>query len=97
MYTKEFIQHQLTTNPKWIERGLIVLYNRQTIDEQQSEQTTYQNGRGFNGTDVKYLSYCSRWILRGNHLNEKHLTKCGGKLKKYWKQILEEIELKNPK
>jgi hypothetical protein len=87
MYTKEQIQHNLSTNPKWIERSLIVLYERQTYDEQHSGETTSLNGIGFNSSDSRYLSYCSRWLLQGKHLNEKHLEKCGGKLKKYWKQI----------
>ena len=87
MYTKEEIQHNLSTNPKWIERSLIVLYERQTHDEQHSGETTSLNGIGFNSSDSRYLSYCSRWLLQGKHLNQKHLEKCGGKLKKYWKQI----------
>lgn len=93
-YTKEFIQHQLSTNPKWVERGLVVLFNRQTEDEQSSHETKWENGMGFNGSDSRYLTYCAKWVLQGRHLNEKHLQKCGGKLKKYWKQILEEIEMK---
>lgn len=93
-YTKEFIQSQLTTNPKWIERGLIVLFNRQTEDEKSSHETKWENGMGFNGSDSGYLTYCAKWVLQGRRLNEKHLEKCGGKLKKYWKQILEEIESK---
>jgi len=48
MYTKEQIQHNLSTNPKWIERSLIVLYERQTYDEQHSGETTSLNGIGFN-------------------------------------------------
>ena len=82
MYTKEEIQHNLSTNPKWIERSLIVLYQRQTQDEQNSGGTIVHNNVGFNSSDSRYLSYCSRWLLQG-----KHLEKCGGKLKKYWKQI----------
>jgi hypothetical protein len=87
MYTKEEIQHNLSTNPKWIERSLIVLYQRQTQDEQQVGGTFVQNNVGFNSSDSRYLSYCSRWLLQGKHLDNGHIEKCGGKLKKYWKQI----------
>jgi len=62
MYTKEEIQHNLSTNPKWIERSLIVLYQRQTQDEQQVGGTFVQNNVGFNSSDSRYLSYCSRWF-----------------------------------
>ena len=94
MFTKEQIQYQLENNPKWIERSLVVLYNRQTQDEKENVMTKWENGIGFNGSDVRYLTYCSKWVLSGRHLSGVHLQKCGKMLKKYWKQIQNEIELK---
>jgi hypothetical protein len=94
MYTKELIKEQLSTNPKWIERGLVVLYQRQTLDEQRSGNTIVDNKMGFNGSDSRYLSYCAKWVLGGNTLNEKHLKKCGKMLPKYWKQIMDIIKSK---
>jgi hypothetical protein len=94
MYTKEEIKQQLSTNPKWIERGLVVLYQRQTYEEQQSGGTIVDNKMGFNGSDSRYLTYCSKWVLSGNRLNEKHLQKCGKMLPKYWKQIMDIIKSK---
>lgn len=94
MYTKEVIKENLSSNPKWIERALVVLYNRQTEDEKITKETYYENGIGFNGSDSRYLSYCASWVLKGNRLNEKHLEKCGKKLPKYWKQIKDIIENK---
>lgn len=93
--TKEYIQEQLQFNPKWIERGLVVLYNRQTQDEKENVMTKWENGVGFNGSDVKYLTYCSKWVLSGRSLSGVHLNKCGKMLKKYWKQIQQEIEKKS--
>jgi hypothetical protein len=94
MYTKEEIKHQLSTNPKWIERGLVVLYERQTMDEQRNGSTIVHNGIGFNSSDSRYLTYCSKWVLGGKHLNEKHLQKCGKMLPKYWGQIMKIIKEK---
>ena len=90
-YTKEFIQQQLTSNPKWVERSLIKLYERQTRDEQTTRETSNSNGVGFNKSDSRYLSYCSQWVLSGRSLSGNHLIKCGVKLQKYWGQILDEI------
>lgn len=90
-YTKEFIQDKLSTDLRWIERSLIKLYERQTRDEQRSKETTTLNGVGFNSSDSRYLTYCSEWVLKGNHLSRQHVEKCGTKLKKYWKQIQDEI------
>ena len=95
LYTKDQIQLNLTTNPKWIERSLIVLFKRQTHEEKQSGETRVDNGVGFNSSDSRYLSYCAKWVMDGKHLNQKHLEKCGGKLKKYWKQIISIIEHQN--
>lgn len=95
MYTKEQIQLNLSTNPKWIERALVVLYQKQTIEEQRVGVTTNLNGVGFNSSDSRYLTYCAKWVLQGQNLNQKHLEKCGGKLKKYWKQISEMISSNN--
>lgn len=86
-FTKEQIKENLRTNPRWIERALIVLHDLQTKDEQARGATLVDNGKGFNGVDGHYLSYCARWVRSGKHLNEKHLIKCGKKLPKYWKQI----------
>jgi hypothetical protein len=94
MFTKEEIQNNLRSNPKWIHRSLVVLYERQTSDEQQTGQTSVYNNRGFNSSDSRYLTYCSKWVLSGRTLNEKHLQKCGGRLPKYWKQIQDLIKEK---
>ncbi len=93
-YTKEFIQEKLSTDVRWMERGCVVLFNRQTTDEKMNNMTEHLNGRGFNGTDSKYLSYVSKYILKGGRLSGSHVEKVGRKLPKYWKQIQEEIELK---
>ena len=93
-FTKEFIQEKLTNDVRWIERALVVLHNRQTAEEQESQGTFARNGRGFNGRDASYLSYCAEWVKRGKSLSGKHAENCGKSLKKYWKQVLEEIEMK---
>ena len=93
MYTKEFIKEKLSTDLRWIERGLIVLYNRQTTDEQQSKNTKHLNGRGFNSVDSSFLTYCSEYILKGNHLSGKYLERVKKRLPRYWNQIREEIQM----
>ena len=47
MVTKEQIVHLLQVNDKAVIRALIVLTERQTEDERLSEQTKFNNGRGF--------------------------------------------------
>jgi hypothetical protein len=93
-YTKEEIKTSLANDPRWIERGLIVLYERQTMDEQETEETRHENGVGFNSSDARYLTYCSKFVLSGQHLSGKHLEKVKRMLPKYWKQILTLIQEK---
>lgn len=94
-FSKEVIQEKLMTDSRWVERSLVKLFQRQTMDEQMSKETFTENGRGFNKSDCRYLTYCSQWVLKGNSLSGVHLEKCRKKLVKYWKQIQDEIIIHN--
>jgi len=91
-YTKEQIQEKLKSDIRWMERAVLVLFDRQTSDEQLDLDTHHMNGVGFNGMDARYLSWVATYIRKGNHLSGRHIEKVGKKLPKYWKQILDEIE-----
>lgn len=93
-FTEEQIKEKLSTDQRWIERALVVLHDLQTKEEQSIGTTIEDNGKGFNGMDGRYLSYCANWVRKGKPLNEKHMKKCGEKLPKYWKQISNMIENK---
>ena len=94
VYTKEFIQAKLSNDVRWIERAVLVLFERQTDDEQTNKVTRWENGRGFNSSDSRYLTYVSNYLLGGRHLSGRHLEKVAAKMPKYWRQILEEIQMK---
>ncbi len=93
-YTKEFIKDKLANDVRWMERGVLVLFERQTLDEQKVKDTRENNGVGFTGVDGRYLSWVATWLRKGNHLSGHHIEKVGKKLPKYWKQILDEIKLR---
>jgi hypothetical protein len=93
-YTKEYIQAKLSSDVRWIERAVLVLFERQTDDEQTNKVTRWENGRGFNSSDSRYLTYVSNYLLGGRHLSGRHLEKVATKMPKYWRQILEEIQIK---
>jgi hypothetical protein len=93
-YTKEYIQAKLSSDVRWIERAVLVLFERQTDDEQTNKVTRWENGRGFNSSDSRYLTYVSNYLLGGRHLSGRHLEKVATKMPKYWRQILEEIQMK---
>lgn len=85
----------LDTNPTAVVRAIKTLYGRQTADEQQTGDTRHHNKRGFNGTDARFLSDLAVKLPRYNNLLTDRQLVCARKmLRKYWRQLLEEIEQK---
>jgi hypothetical protein len=99
-FTKDQIKTNIVNDIRWTIRSLEVLFNRQTTDEQVNHETSHLNGRGFNGTDAEILTSFYYQIQKRKHygnpvlLSEKQLGICKKKLPKYWKQIQEEIQIK---
>jgi len=96
-FTKEIIKEKLSTDNRWVEKAIIVIYNRQTSTEQNNKFTSEKNGVGFTGYDANYFTYLANYLLKNknNHLTGKHLDKAKKSMPKYWKQIKTEIEMKN--
>jgi hypothetical protein len=63
-WNKWNIRAKLKTDFKWCRRALIVLYQRQTADEQSATRTKHDNDRGFNQPDAR----------RGSELARKAMT-----------------------
>ena len=76
--TKQDIIDLLQRNDKAIARALVVLNERQTIDEQTSEATKYHNGVGFTGADAAMGTSMAQFYARRGYLTEKQLA--------YWKK-----------
>jgi hypothetical protein len=90
----EYISWLLATNDRAVERAIVVLYNRQTVDEKAAEGTRHRNGRGFNIADAKKGTYMAKWILGGNHLTGQWLIDAKGLAYKYIGQLIEEATIK---
>jgi hypothetical protein len=101
--TKEEFVELLDTYNVWVERTLVVLFERQTAEEQERQITAEDNGVGFTGFDGNILSSLAQQVIdktergvpAGKRLTEGQLTKICRKrdkrgvhmLGKYWKQI----------
>lgn len=85
-WTKDEIRALLVT-PKAVERAVVAIFNKQTIDEQSAETTMHKNGVGFNGTDAEILSSFARQIIAGRHLSEKQYALAHKKIQKYAGQL----------
>jgi hypothetical protein len=76
-YTKEEIKEKILTNRTWLERGLIAIYNRQTEDEKEVEETKHLNKIGFSGAHAYIMSSFARQLITRKFLTPKQteLTK----------------------
>ena len=80
----------LNSNPQWVERAMVCLYNRQTEAEKATGETVKHNGVGFSGAHSLMGTYYAKWVLAGNRLNGKHLEKARCIALKYTGQLLDE-------
>jgi len=107
----EFIRQKVVSDDRWMIKGLLTIYEYQTIDEQQSEMVKVHNGVGFSRIDAEILtSFAKRAIQRGaleaiktaNGLKASSFFSptqedlCRRKMARYAGQLARIANLKNP-
>lgn len=85
---KAMVAENMQISDKWLIRGLMAIYRRQTADEQNSESTKYDNGIGFGGCDSKILSSFAKVILKRHFLSTKQMAVCRRLMTKYSMQLV---------
>lgn len=78
MLTKEKIVQLLETDQRAVARALLVLNERQTSDEQASENTRYLNGRGFRPCHARMGTSMAKFFQRFGYLTPKQIE--------YWRK-----------
>lgn len=86
-WTREEIEEGLQSSDKWVVRGLLALYERQTTVEQRAEETKEKNGRGFNAADAPKLTGIAKFYLRRNFLSPKQMILVRRRITKYALQL----------
>ena len=86
-WTAEIIKGKLETDDKWLIKGLLAIYKRQTLEEQNSEITKNLNGRGFNLIDAPFLTSLAKSFTKWGSLTPKQIRYCRKKMTKYSKQL----------
>ncbi len=91
----------LKTDKRAIARALIVLTARQTADEQATEDTRYNNGRGYRPCHARMGTSMSKFFEKQGYLSDKQIAYWrkpmkGGKMRIeiYAGQLLEAAEEK---
>ena len=67
--TLEVVKEKLLTNDRWLYRGLVAIYNRQTQDEKSEQSTKHDNGRGFTGADAEIMSSMAQQLIKKGFLD----------------------------
>ena len=74
-WTRTEIEALINTNDRAVERAMVAIWERQTADEQETQDTRHHNGIGFSGWTAKSGTYFARWVQSGRTLSGKHLVK----------------------
>jgi hypothetical protein len=94
MYTIDTVRQKLASDPRWIERAIVVLYEHQTAEEKSADVTYARNGVGFSAMDANRLSRYAQLIQQGRPLTGEHLDIAMRMVPKYARQITEIINSK---
>lgn len=87
VWGKDEIKGYLEKSDKWVERGLVALYKKQTDDEQTHNRTKHRNNAGFNKTDAEFLTSCAKFFIENGFLTKKQIVYCRKKILKYSGQL----------
>lgn len=86
--TKLFIKEKLLTDNRWLYRGILAIYEKQTYEEKNAGNTIIDNGIGFNGADAFILSSFAKQLNQGRILSVKQLAIARKRMPKYAGQLL---------
>lgn len=90
MWTRDKITELLQNNDLAVERAVLVLFRRQTSDEQRDGDTRHHNGRGFTAAHAKLGTYLARWVMSNKHLSGHHLVKARRLVLHYTRQVTDQ-------
>jgi hypothetical protein len=86
-WTRELIRERLAINDAWVKRGVVSIFNLQTASEQDSNNTSEDNGVGFSGCDAELMSSFAKQITKRGSLSPKQMDWARKKMLKYAGQL----------
>lgn len=79
---------QITTKNEQTVKALLRIYENQTHDEKQTENTVYHNNIGFIPQDAKFLSSMADFRIKNGFLSEKQIKLIQPMMAKYAGQLV---------
>jgi hypothetical protein len=86
---KEFFKSKLGSDKRWAVKGMLKIYEYQTVAEKAIQDTREHNDVGFSGCDAEILSSFSEQVLMGRILSDRQMTLVLKKMPKYWNQLVQ--------
>lgn len=96
IWDKDRIQELIEKSDDAVYRAMLRIYDKQTADEQQYQDTHIYNSVGFTGTDANIMSSFTEAYQKYGRLTTKQMAIARKKMKKYWKQLLLCMREDNP-
>lgn len=93
-WTKDRVQELICTNDEALKRAIMLIDSHQTPDETMVGVTRHHNTVGWCMVDAKRGRRWAYWLRRGYPLREWEKPKVRSVMRKYWRQILQEIAIK---
>lgn len=92
VWDREAVNRLLSSNDKAVTRAVLAVYRNQTESEKATKHTTESNSVGFTSVDAEILTNFAEFYQQTGFLTPKQLAIARNKMKKYWRQLLAEIE-----
>ena len=86
-WTTTEVKAKLETDDKWLYKGVVALFERQTKDEQRVEDARIVNNVGFNKPDSHKMSYYAKWIMKKGRLDGHFRDDARRRILKYSAQL----------
>ena len=83
-----YLKDLLKSDDVALQRAIVLIYDRQTEEEKQLQQSVDDNYIGFTKWDAKELGGIAIKIKNGQQLTKGELAKSRNKMGKYWKQLM---------
>lgn len=87
IYSAEEIRERMLIDNRWLFRGLLAIYSRQTSAEKTAKETRERNGVGFNGCDAPFLTDIAQKYQQLGRLSDKQIAACRKSMLKYCGQL----------
>ena len=93
-YTKEDFRVKLREDGRWIRRGVLVLFNRQTSSEQAVGRTHVRNGRGFTAFDAPLMTRVAKAFQAKQQVSRDDWIQLKKRMPKYAGQLFRIAQMK---